>query len=75
MIAPAQCDSDFQQSSTLPFIYFQLVLVQELKPRSKIENSDSVTTDLQKLKDVLQNDPKYYILENIKYHTRCGKKC
>ena len=36
---------------------------------AKSENSDSVATDLQKLKDVLQNDPKYYILENIIYHT------
>ena len=31
-----------------------------------IENSDSVVIDLQKLKDVLQNDTKYYISENIK---------
>ena len=33
---------------------------------SKSENSDLVVVDLQKLKDVLQNDSKYYILENIK---------
>ena len=51
-----------------PFIYFQLVLVrfQEFKCEAKFENSDSVAIDLQKLKDVLQNDTKYYILENIK---------
>ena len=64
MFAPAQWDSDFPQLST----YFQLVLVrfQEFKCKAKSENSDSVAIDLQKLKDVLQNDTKYYILENIK---------
>ena len=37
-----------------------------LNLKAKSENSDSVAIDLQKLKDVLQNDPKYYVLENIK---------
>ena len=64
VFAPAQWDSDFPQLSTLPFIYFQLVLVrfQEFKCKAKSENSNSVAIDLQKLKDVLQNDTKYYIL-------------
>ena len=37
-----------------------------LKCKAKSENNDSVAIDLQKLKDVLQNDTKYYMLENIK---------
>ena len=34
--------------------------------KQNLRISDSVAIDLQKLKDVLQNDTKYYILENIK---------
>ena len=80
MFAPVHWDSDFPQSSIQPFIYFQLVLVrfQEFKCQNleaKSQNSDSVAIDLQKLKDVLQNDPNYYMLKNVKYHTGCGKKC
>ena len=48
------------------YLLTYLLRFQEFKCKAKSENSDSVAIDLQKLKDVLQNDTKYYILENIK---------
>ena len=57
---PAIIDLTLYLLSTCTFRF------QEFKCKPKSENSDSVAIDLQKLKDVLQNDIKYSILENIK---------
>ena len=44
----------------------QVSRVQVLNLKAKSENSDSVAIDLQKLKDVLQNDTIYYVFNTSK---------